>query len=224
MIYKALAVLVLVFQVIAWDNLKDIKPKTEIIPAVPSEVAVEALSFGDKQFYYRVMALGFQNFGDMFGQFTPLYKYEYDKLYRWLNLLDSLDKKSSFTQSLASYYYSQTQARYDNRYISYFLYESSKDHVQDKWWWLTQSGYLANQKMNDFALALKVIEPLEQAQDVPIWVKQLPAFIYEKTGEFDAALSIMQGLAKNADDLDAGELAFINHFIKERIQKLDGVQ
>lgn len=83
---------------------------------------------------------------------------------------------------------------------------------------------MANHKLNDSALALEISKPLLYAQDVPLWVNQLPAFIYESRGEFDAALSIMDHIKENVDDIKPGELNFIQHFIEERIGALEKSQ
>ena len=59
-VFRVLAILFFAGQVAWWWNTKDIKPDMEIVPNVPGRVTVKALSFGDEQFFFRVLALNIQ--------------------------------------------------------------------------------------------------------------------------------------------------------------------
>ena len=207
-----------------WWNTRDNLPDPGIVPDVPGKEAVKALSFGDEEFYFRMLALNLQNAGDTFGRFTALNKYDFKKLYAWFTLLDTLNRESSYMPFLASYYFSQTQKVEDTRYMVNYLYEHSADRPEKKYWWLAQAAYIASHKLKDDDLALKVAKPLEQAKDAPLWVRQLPAFVHERRGEMDDALHIMQNIAKNSRDIPPGELNFMNYFVKERLKKLETLQ
>lgn len=207
-----------------WWHTRDNLPELGVVPDVPGKEAVKALSLGDEEFYFRILALNLQNAGDTFGRFTPLNKYDFKKLHAWFTLLDTLNRESSYMPFLASYYFSQTQNVSDTRYIVDYLYEHSADRPEKKYWWLAQAAYLASHKLKDNDLALKVAKPLEQATDAPLWVRQLPAFVHEQRGEMDDALHIMENIAKNSKDIPAGELNFMNYFVKDRLKKLETLQ
>src|ERR1700760_469608 len=64
-----------------WWHTRDIQPEIGIVPDVPGERTVRALSFGDEEAFFRLYALNIQNSGDTFGRFTALYKYDFNKLY-----------------------------------------------------------------------------------------------------------------------------------------------
>lgn len=211
-------------QVLFWVETKPLKPQMDVVPAVPGELAVKALSFGDNEFLFRLLGLHLQNFGDTFGRFTALREYDFGRLSRWFGLLDKLDRESDYIPTLASYYFSQTQNTPDVIYVVQYLRDHSEDRINQKWWWQAQAVYLANNKLNDSDLALELAKPLLYAKDVPIWVNQLPAFIYEKRGEFGDALAIMQHVQENAASIKPGELNFIRHFIEERLGKLEQQQ
>lgn len=208
-------------QLVFWIETKEHKPKMEIVPAVPGEQAVKALSFGDNQAFFRLLALHLQNFGDTFGRFTALREYDFDRLHGWFNLLDTLDNQSNYIPTLASYYFSQTQNVPDVHHVVEYLRDHSQHRLDEKWWWQVQAVYLANHKLKDSAWALELAKPLLHAQDVPLWVNQLPAFIYEQRGEFGDALAIMEHVQKNAQNLKPGELRFMEYFIKERLNALE---
>lgn len=213
--------LLLSMQVLFWSEAKTQKPHMEIVPAVPGELAVKALSFGDNQAFFRLLALHLQNFGDTFGRFTSLREYDFVRLSGWFNLLDTLDDTSDYIPTLASSYFSQTQNRPDVIYVVNYLRDHSQHRVNQKWWWQAQAVYLANHKLKNLDLALELAKPLVNAENVPIWVNQLPAFIYEARGEFGDALAIMEHIKANAKDIKPGELNFIRHFIDERLGALE---
>lgn len=210
----------LVLQIGFWIRTHEILPDMTVVPDVPGVDTVQALSFGDEEVFFRVLALQLQNAGDTFGRFTALYKYDYNKLYHWFRLLDRLDNTSNYIPSMATYYFSQTQNKPDVRYVVDYLMEHADGRVGEKWWWLVQGVYLANHKLEDKPLALEFAKKLIGAQDVPIWVRQLPAFIYEQNGDNEAALGIIKGVLDNSKDLNEGELNFMQYFVKDRLKKM----
>ncbi len=207
-----------------WWHSLDHKPRMEIVPSVPSETTVKAIAFGDYQFFFRVLGFFLQNFGDTYGRYTPLKDYDYAKLGQWFHLLDTLDNTSDYIPSMASYYFSQSQNPADTRHIVEYLRDHSQHQLDKKWWWQAQGVYIAAHKLKDNTLALELALPLVKAKNVPLWVNQLAAFIYEKQGEFDAAYGIMQSIQANAKNIPAGELRFMEYFVKERLSALNQKQ
>ncbi|MDG1285998.1 MAG: hypothetical protein P8P30_00360 [Rickettsiales bacterium] len=211
-------------QLLFWIETRPHKPTMEIVPAVPGELAVKALAFGDNEVFFRLLALHLQNFGDTFGRFTALREYNFERLSAWFDLMDTLNDKSDYIPTLASYYFSQTQNKPDVIHVVNYLRKHSQNRLNEKWWWQAQAVYLANHKLKNDDLALELAKPLLYAENVPLWVNQLPAFIYEKRGEFGDALAIMEHIKANAKDIKPGELRFIKHFIDERLGALERSQ
>lgn len=212
----------LALQIALWTQTKGYKPNLAIVPDVPNELSVKAISLGDEQFYFRTLAFQLQNAGDTFGRFTALRDYDYNKLYHWFTLLDTLDSRSHFVPSLASYYYSQTQNTPDVKYVVQYLEENAEKDLYNKWWWMGQAVYLANNKLKDKEWALKLAYKLASTprNDIPLWTKQMPAFIHEQRGEEEQALNIIEGILNNVDNIDQGELNFMTYFVKDRLNKL----
>lgn len=208
-------------QVLFWSHSRTIVPNMAIVPDVPGKDVVKALSLGDEQFYFRVLALHIQNAGDTYGRFTPLKDYDYSKLAKWFELLDSLDNRSNYIPMLATYYYSQTQNVPDVRYIVDYLSAHVEGRVETKWWWLIQAMYLANHKLEDKDLALQVGKPLIEAKTIPFWARQFPAFIYEQKGELAEALYVMEHVLKGyeKEKLSRADFNFMKYFIEERLQE-----
>ncbi len=209
-----------VLQLAYWVETKDIRPDLGVVPDVPGRIAVHALTFGDDQFYFRILAFNIQNAGDTFGRFTALRYYDFNKLYHWFNLLDELDARSNMIPSMATYYFSQTQNTEDVRYIVDYLYTHATRDIAHKWWWLMQSIYLAQHKLNDMDLALKVSQPLVNPV-VPVFAQQMAAVVREKRGEMEDALTIMDTIAKNAKEIPDADLKYMTYFVEDRLKKLD---
>jgi hypothetical protein len=207
-----------------WVHSRAVMPEMGIVPAVPGERTVRALSFGDEEAFFRLLALNIQNSGDTFGRFTALYKYDYNKLYHWFHLLDGLDHESNYLPSMASYYFSQSQNRDDVRYMIDFLDEYTEDRAKEKWWWVTQASYLASHKLKDSARALQLAEKLRGVKGIPLWAQQLAAFEHEQRGEFGEALSIIKEILDDPTQYDQGELNFMKYFVDERLGKLQEVE
>lgn len=209
-------------QIGLWTQTKHYKPDLAIVPDVPSKASIKAISLGDEQFYFRTLAFQLQNAGDTFGRFTALKNYNYNKLYHWFTLLDTLDSKSHFVPSLAAYYYSQTQNIPDVKYVAQYLEEHAEKDMYNNWWWMSQAVYLANHKLKDKEWALKLAYKLAATprNDIPLWVKQMPAFIHEQRGEEEQAVRIISDILNNVDNIDQGELNFMSYFVTKRLNQL----
>lgn len=220
----AVFAVVLIAQGLFWNHTRAIRPELGIVPAVPGERTVRALSFGDEEVFFRLLALRIQNSGDTFGRFTALYKYDFKRLYEWFTLLGHFNNQSNYLPAMASYYFSQTQNANDVRYLIDYLDEYSAGRAKEKWWWLVQGSYLASHKLEDSTRALELAQKLNGVRGIPIWAQQLPAFIHEQRGEFDAALGIIEQVMENPEDYNQGELNFMRYFIDERLNRLDQVE
>jgi hypothetical protein len=218
--------LLFILQIIFWYKTENIKPDVYIVPPLPSKYAVEALSLGDKQFYFRILAQKIENAGDIFGRFSALKNYDYLKLYKWFKLLDTLDSKSKYVPTLAANYYSQTQNHQDTRYIVQYLDEYASQDIDENWWFLWQATYIANFILKDHKLGLDLAYKLSKnnAVNAPFWTKQIPAFIQAKLGKDCAAFLFINRLLKEnelgARKISTKEMDFMRHFIKERLASL----
>ena len=216
--------LMLMLQGLFWWQTRGRLPELAIVPDVPGKTALKAMAFGDEEALFRLHALGLQNAGDTFGRFTALYKYDFNKLYHWFMALDALNPTSNYLPAMAGYYFSITQYPPDVRYIVDYLEAHAEGRVEEKWWWLVQALYLTTHKLKDDARALEIAKKLEGERNIPIWAQQMPAFVYEKRGEFDAAAEIIQHILDSEGTLPQSELNFMRYFVEERIKRLDSVK
>lgn len=217
--------LFLLLQVGTWLVLRHASPDFSIVPEPPTETTVKATSFGDEEMYFRLLAYQIQNAGDSYGRVTPLKDYDYKKLYQWWLLLDGLDSRSHFVPALAAYYYSNTQHRPDVYYvIDYLEQHADKDPVAN-WWWYAQASFNANYKLKDRPRALEIAKKLARVDnpDMPIWTRQLPAFILSDMGQLQQSAVIIEELLKEykaKGTLNEGEINFMNYYLNEQLDAI----
>jgi hypothetical protein len=226
-LFLYLFILAFVGQLIFANFSQKYRQNLEIIPKAPSKIAVKILSFGDSEFLFRILATRLQNSGDVFAGFASLKQYNYQEIYNWMKLLDELNNKSNLTPWLASYYYSQTPNFEDTRHIVKYLDEHSSLDINKNWWWLFQATFIAKDILKDLDLALNLAQKLAKNTNpqAPFWTRQMPAFILEKQGEGCLAFQVIQDLISQVESgeitIAPYEMAFMRHFIKERLQKLE---
>lgn len=209
-----------------WNGTKSIKVELEVLPKVPSKEIFKATSFGDEEMGFRYNSYILQFAGDTFGRITPLKDYDYKKLHSWWMLLDEVNSVSDLLAYMVAYYYSSSQTpKLHVPYVVDFLEKHSDKHPEDKWWWYSQAAYNAKFKLEDKEVALRISKKLANLPkdlDIPIWTRQLEAFIYEDSGEYEKACDIIVNVIKDfgEDKLTEGEMNFIHHFLQERLRAL----
>lgn len=211
---------------IVWGGTKGIKPELQIVPRVPSKEILKAYSLGDEEIAFRYNAYVLQFAGDTFGRVTALKDYDYSKLYSWWVLLDEINPASNLLAYMVAYYYSSSQNPKEHvPYVVDFLEHHSDKNPEKKWWWYAQAVYNAKFKVEDTKRALgiaKKLADLPKDLDIPIWTRQLQAFIYENTGEYSKACDIIVNVVKTFAEhqLTEGEVNFIFHFVQERLRAM----
>lgn len=205
----------------AWV-MRDVRPVLAIMELPPTVAAMKLNAAGDEQFAFRMLGVEVQNAGDTFGRVTPLKDYDYARLEQWLLRMDELDARSDWMPTLAGNYFSMTQKTDDLRYIVDYLDRHASRDPAKKWWWFMQATYLANHRLKDQDLALKMAQKLHDAPapGKPLWANEMVAFIHEQRGEYAEALGIVGAILKESDKLSEGEMNFIRYFIEERIGML----
>lgn len=224
---KKILLIFTLLQITLWFKFKDLKPEMEILPTPFSENGLKALSLGDEQFYFRYLLFKLQNYGDTFGRFTALKNYDYAKLEDHFTQLDLLDNQSHYVPYIAAYYFSQSQNKEDVNFIVNYLEKRYDGDNQHNWWWLSQATYLANHKLNNKELALRLATKLANSGlDIPIWAKQMPAFIHSKIGQKKEAYFIIKNIIEDVKSgklqLKQTEMNFMQFFIEKTLEELKG--
>lgn len=211
-------------QMLSWEQTQKHLPKLGILSEPPNASAVKVYSLGDQVFYFRYLALDLQNSGDSFGRFTALKDYNYKTLEQWLFLINSLDPKSQYLATIASYYYSNTQRTEDLKYVINFLEHYFEQDRIKNWWWMSQATMLAFHRLQDKNLSMKLAKKLSETHNpnMPRWAQQMYAIISAGYGERELAYAIIQDLTEKYDDYTQAEINFMNYFIQDRLGYLKG--
>jgi hypothetical protein len=225
-IFFWLFILILCAQIFLWKKTENFHAAFDIVPPSPNKYLVEAISFGDREFIFRSLAMRLQNSGDVFAGFVSLKNYDYSRIYDWMMMLDGLNSTSHLVPSLAANYYAQTSKTEDVHYIVDYLEAHASKDIDANWWWMFQASYLAKDSLNDLSRALELAKKLAKnnSTKAPLWTKEMPAFISEKMGNGCLAFKTIQQLIDDAQsgkrEVAAHEMDFLRYFIRDRLSKL----
>lgn len=212
--------LVLVANIGLWFHSRHIRPYWGNVPPVVSERSAVISALGDRQMAYRATGLMLQNIGTTGGKDQPLQNYNYDMIGKWLMLGSRLDPVANYLPALAAYYYSATQNKASLGPIVDYLAEAGMRPEPHKWRWLAQAVYLARFELKDLNKALDLAHKLANLSrsDMPIWTRQMPAFVMNAQGDKRASYALMMGiLSSSGKDLSPPEILFIRDYICDQV-------
>jgi hypothetical protein len=189
--------LILALNLLFWCGSRDIYERRSGVPPVPSRSGAVMMTLGDPEFSYRSLALILQNLGDVGADTTPLKDYNYPELGQWFSLLNSLDPVSDHVPFIAAYYFGASRVPKDVAVVVKYLSAVGQDPRGEKWRWLGHAVYLAQHRMYDFDLALKLaytLAKMPNSATFPQWARDMPAFVLEKKGDKEAARELMENM------------------------------
>lgn len=220
-------VLVLLACFALWQKTNTVRDNWAGVPPPPDAPRALSYGFGDAQFSYRRIGLMLQNEGDTGGRVTNLRDYNYQILRDWFDLSFELDPRANYIPSLAAYLFgSVKQADHIKHLVDYLAKVGEVDEAQN-WRWLSQAVYIARFELDDQPLALKLAYRLAALNqpDMPIWTKQMPAFVMSKTGQKKAGRDLMLTIAatdKSMAQPDINQTCwYINKHLREPNDRLE---
>lgn len=217
-----LVVALVAAQVAVFALGRGVAPGGETVPGpAPTPEAARALALGDDQFLYRVFALRLTTAGDWGGRVVPLKAMDYDAVVAWLRATEALDPLSDFMPALAVHYFGQSQEPAQVAQVVGFLRGHGLHDPDRKWRWLAQAVFLARHRAHDLPLALDLARELAAlpAQDMPVWARQMPAFVLDAMGEKEAADLVMRAILATEPDLSPAEAAYMTRYLEGGISR-----
>lgn len=217
---KTCALIILAGNIFLWHCVRDIQSRWAGVPPVPGKPMSALYGLGDKQLSYRAIGLMLQNMGETGGRSVRLARYDYERLVDWFAFAGSLDPRSDFIPFLAAFYYGAVTDSARLAVLLDYLYEIGQGTGPNDWRWLAHGVYIARYQMNDLDRALKFARTLSSLpnRDLPVWARQMPAFILDAQGEKDEALAIMMEiLASGVNDLHPNEVRYMQEYICARV-------
>jgi hypothetical protein len=133
-------------------------------------------------------------------------------------LLHGLDPASNDVPMVAAYYFGGTRVPDDVAVIVDYLSVIGQNPAGNKWRWLAHAVFLARHRMNDQKLALDMAYALSKMQPVgdqlPIWARQMPAFVLADTGDKQAARQLVENLLLSGDRWHGNEIEFMKYYLR----------
>jgi hypothetical protein len=212
-------------QAVLWCFSNRIKPTFIITPYPPTKTEIEALSFGDKQFFYRKLTFKLQNAGDKFGHYTNFAQHDYHKLRRWFEALDNIDTQSQYIPYMAAYYYSIVKDTQRSKIIAEYITNYAKKNPQQHWRLLTTAAYIYYKEIGKSNKEIKEIGDILSRLNIPTWAKALAAFYLEDSGDICNAYKLIIKISQNniLTEKTNTEDQFLINILRENINKLQNI-
>jgi hypothetical protein len=125
--------------------------------------------------------------------------------------------------SLAAYYFGATKKKQDTCYLVDYLAKAGSDKIEgvERWRWLAHAVYMARFVMKDQDKALELANQLAAiaTPDMPIWTKQMPAYVMSKVGQKKAARDLILTVMATDKSLVQADINqscwYIDHNLRE---------
>ncbi|HEY1097001.1 MAG TPA: hypothetical protein VGF14_07145, partial [Alphaproteobacteria bacterium] len=200
---------------------RHVKTRWPGVPPAPSYTTSMMYGFGDKQLAYYALVLTLQNMGDIGGHTTAIKDYDMNNVSEWLRLTYQFDKDSRYAPTLAGYYFGASQDPSKLRPIISYLRVVGNRPDRDLWRYLAQGVYLARFRLKDQQLALDLAYQLAalQGPDLPIWTKQMPAFVMSRMGQKEASRDLFLTIMATSKNISRQELNFMCGYIQDNLRE-----
>ena len=202
--------------------LKIIAPRpsarAEDLPPAPGIRTLRLASFGEPVALAKGLMLYLQAFDYQSGTKIPYRDLDYDRLEAWLARILELDPQGQYPLLAASRLYAEVPVEAKQRSMLEFVYRQFLLDPNRRWPWLAHATVIAKHRLHDLPLALRYARAIQgsaTAADVPLWAKQMQAFILEDMNELEAARLVIGGYIQSGQVKDPGELKFLDERLKE---------
>ena|SRR5215467_4503931 len=194
------------------------KASAEDLPPAPSIGALRLASFGDPVALAKALMLYLQAFDYQSGARVPYRDLDYDRLEAWLARILELDPRGQYPLLAAARLYSEVPVESKQRSMIDFIYREFLLDPNRRWPWLAHATVIAKHRLHDLPLARRYAQAIQRyatAEGVPLWAKQMEAFILEDMNELEAARLVIGGYLQAGNIRDPAELKFLEEHLKQ---------
>jgi hypothetical protein len=192
--------------------------RAEDLPRAPAIATLRLASFGDPVALAKALMLYLQAFDYRSGSKVPYRDLDYDRLEGWLSRILELDPQGQYPLLAASRIYAEVPIESKQRSMLEFVYREFMLDPNRRWPWLAHAAVLAKHRLHDLPLALRYAQAIQRhatAANVPVWAKQMEAFILEDMNELEAARLVIGGYLQSGQVKDRGELKFLDEQLRD---------
>jgi hypothetical protein len=188
------------------------------LPPAPSHAALKLASFGEEPAVARMVMIYVQGYDLGAGNAAPYRQLDYGRLTAWLRVVLALDPRSDYPLFAAARVYAEVSVPARARLMLEFVYEQFLLDPDRRWPHLAHAALLAKHRLRDLALARRYAAAIDRrtlSADVPLWARQMEAFILEDMNELDAARILLGGLLASGQIRDADEARFLRQHLED---------
>jgi len=188
------------------------------LPPAPSTMTLRLASFGDPMPVAKLLMLFLQSFDLQAGNQIRYQAMDYDRLTQWLKRILELDPGGQYPLLTASHIYAEVPDPARQRIMLAFISEEFPADPERRWPWLAHATYLAKHRLGDLPLARRYAADIQKqalGPDVPLWAKQMEAFILEDMNELEAAKIMIGGYIASGQVTEPGELRLLEERLKQ---------
>jgi hypothetical protein len=204
---------------VAWKAMTPILPaRANELPAVPGVAALRLASFGDPIALAKVLMLYLQAFDFQSGSKVPYRDLDYGKLEAWLERILELDPQGQYPLLAASRLYAEVPVESKQRSMLEFIYTQFLLDPNRRWPWLAHAALIAKHRLKDLPLARRYAAAIQRyatSENVPLWARQMEAFILEDMNELESARVVIGGYLQSGKINDPAELRFLDQHLKD---------
>jgi hypothetical protein len=166
-----------------------------------------------------------QAFDYQSGSKVPYRDLDYGRLEAWLARILELDPRGQYPLLAASRLYAEVPLEAKQRSMLEFIYRQFLLDPDRRWPWLAHATAIAKHRLNDLPLALRYARAIQRyavADSVPLWARQMEAFILEDLNELQTARLIIGGYLQSGTIKDPAELRFLDERLKQLEARIVG--
>jgi hypothetical protein len=214
----AILALALAAHLIVTDSSRAQRAGLENLPPAPNVLYLRASSFGDPIPVAKLMMLYVQAFDLQAANPIPFREMDYDNLITWLRVILLLDPTGQYPLFTASRIYAIVPDQVRSRKMLDFIYTEFFKDPNRRWPWLADAAVIAKHQLNDLPLAQRYAAAVQEkttSQDIPLWAKQMNAFILEDMNELEQARIMIGGYIASGQIKEPGELRLLEQRLRE---------
>lgn len=193
------------------------------LEAAPADSVLRLAAFGDPAPLARLMMLYLQSFDLRADNQIRYHEMDYATLTLWLGRILSLDPSGQYPLHAASRIYAEVPDPVRQRAMLEFVYEQFFADPERRWPWLAHAAYIARHELRDLPLARRYAAAIQQhvhGPAVPLWARQMEAFILEEMNELEAARIMFGGFIASGQVKEPGEVRLLEEKLKQIEAKL----
>jgi len=186
--------------------------KTENLSEPPNIILLKNLSLNEPALTSRLLSIWLQDFDYQRGKSLNYDQLDYKKLTEWLNSIQELDQNNRYPLLSASHIYSTVKNPEKLQQIIIFVEQQFKSNPEKNWPWMVKMVLLAQHKLQDNKLALRLSQKLmtlTQGKKVPSWVKQMSLSVLIADEQKNAAATLIAALLQGGEIKDPAERRFL---------------